>query len=365
MNDNTNNNDNTEETKHSLWSPSGASRWMDCTGSLELQSKNTPYEKREPHKNTKRGEILHEISQQVLEGANIDDFDFEEPEHKNWVLEYINYIDKIKTYHKGDCKVIIEEKVTFSEILQGGYGYADCILVSDDRIDVIDLKTGDYLVSPKSNPQFMLYGLGTRLSLIRKLGEKYGSIDTYLHVAQPTRDNFKSYLPSEKEWQEFTNELRLVLDEYSTSPVYRVGAACRFCNYKSVCKHRQTLAVNVSNSTDLVKDKLKPLTERDKLILLNNAPFIRELLDEMEAYFLEKAKDGNVPEGYILSKATTRRKLKPEAEQVLNTKFAERMDEFYDKKLKPLSKIEKIIGADEMADITEKPEGKDILKRLK
>ncbi len=38
--------------------------------------------------------------------------------------------------------VLIEQKVDFSEYVVDGYGSADCIIVSDDTLQIIDFKYG-------------------------------------------------------------------------------------------------------------------------------------------------------------------------------------------------------------------------------
>ena len=65
-----------------------------------------------------------------------------------------------------DAEVMVEQKVDFSRWVSGGTGTADCIILSDGTVEVIDFKYGlGIMVSADSeehggNPQLMCYCLG-------------------------------------------------------------------------------------------------------------------------------------------------------------------------------------------------------------
>ena len=62
------------------------------------------------------------------------------------------------------CKepiVLIEQKVDFSKYVPDGFGTADCLIVSDGVVHIVDYKNGaGVLVEIQDNPQLKCYALG-------------------------------------------------------------------------------------------------------------------------------------------------------------------------------------------------------------
>ena len=77
--------------------------------------------------------------------------------------EYLDYIKNAALGLKSQPYVSIERKVDYSAYAPDGFGTADCILVGDGCLHVIDFKYGkspDGRVSAEGNPQLSLYALG-------------------------------------------------------------------------------------------------------------------------------------------------------------------------------------------------------------
>lgn len=82
---------------------------------------------------------------------------------------YVDYVLEQLEVAKQTCKdpmVLIEQKVEFSEYVSDGYDTADCIIVSDDTMQIIDFKYGlGVLVNAEQNTQLMSYSIGALTSL--------------------------------------------------------------------------------------------------------------------------------------------------------------------------------------------------------
>lgn len=60
-----------------------------------------------------------------------------------------------------DPMILIEQKVDFSEYVPDGFGTADCLIVSDETLHIIDFKYGlGVLVDAYENSQMECYALG-------------------------------------------------------------------------------------------------------------------------------------------------------------------------------------------------------------
>ena len=77
--------------------------------------------------------------------------------YAEYVLEQVEATKETCT----DPIVLIEQRVDFSRWVEQGFGTADCIIIADGTLRVIDYKHGlGVLVSAEENPQMQCYALG-------------------------------------------------------------------------------------------------------------------------------------------------------------------------------------------------------------
>lgn len=160
---------------HALLSPSGSSRWLACTPSAVLES----YEPVQPSSPfAQEGTDAHTLAELKLQLAlgYITNEEFNTRfEHFKTTTEYYDevfeeyvqaYVDEvlmiIRTDYEGqEVKVHLEVLVTFEDVVPGGRGTSDVVIVGKDFIHIVDLKFGKGVpVSAIDNTQLRLYALG-------------------------------------------------------------------------------------------------------------------------------------------------------------------------------------------------------------
>ena len=152
-------------SKHAFLSPSSSHRWLNCTPSASLESE---FENKTSQA-AEEGTAAHAWCEHKLKKAfrrrskrPVSSYDSDEmQEHTD---AYVDFVLEQFDIAKQSCKdslVLIEQHVDFSEYVPDGYGTADCVIVSDDKLHIIDFKYGmGVLVDATDNPQMKCYALG-------------------------------------------------------------------------------------------------------------------------------------------------------------------------------------------------------------
>lgn len=208
-------------------SPSKAHRYLQCTASLK-------YDK--PFTETPasiRGTQLHDIAEKILkkhEPQKLYD-EFELNDYERFLID--SYVSNVlQEYDKINGKqLVVEEKTSTSIFGLNLNMIIDTLIIGKRRAMVIDLKTGNFDVDPKDNPQLLFYGYGVVM--------KYPKLDK-LQLSIFQKGKMKSVEITKGEIMDFfidkaetfekirNNEL-----EYNPSE-----SACKFCDYKDKCPAR-------------------------------------------------------------------------------------------------------------------------------
>lgn len=106
---------------------------------------------------------------------------------------YAAYVSELLETAKQTCAdpvVLIEQRVDFSRWVQDGFGTADCIIISDGVLNIVDYKHGKGVeVSAVDNPQMMLYALGA----VEIFDGIYDIESVRLTIYQPRKSNISMY----------------------------------------------------------------------------------------------------------------------------------------------------------------------------
>lgn len=117
-------------------------------------------------------------------------------EHSDAYVEFVlEQLEKAKQTCP-DPLVLIEQKVDLSDYVSGAYGTADCLIVSDNSLHIIDMKYGlGVLVDAEENSQLKCYGI-VSLSTYESL---YDIKEVSLSIFQPRRENVQTWTVSVEE----------------------------------------------------------------------------------------------------------------------------------------------------------------------
>lgn len=185
--------------------------------------------------------------------------------------------------------VLLEQHLDFGDYVPHGYGTGDVVILSDDTLEIIDLKYGKGVpVDAHRNSQLMLYGLGALLTF----GLLYDIQTVRVTVMQPRLDSASSYALSTDDllqWAE-TEIKPAALLAWEGRGEFKTGDWCRFCPAAGDCRERAR--VNIELAQEAFTD---PATLRDDEIgeLLAQLP-------EWEAWakaFRERALERALHEG--------------------------------------------------------------------
>lgn len=365
---------------HALLSASGAHRWLHCTPSAKLEDAEG---ERPTSVFAQEGTLAHELSELYIKHDilnEIDDAQFDEAFSaimsnelfSNEMLDVIPiYVDYCNDeYNEAISKnenalMEIEQKLDLTEFVPESFGTADCVIINDDIIEVIDLKYGKGVpVYAEYNIQLMLYGLG----VLRNYDTMYDIKQVKLTIVQPRINNIST-------WQISVDEL-LKYAEESIKPAAKLafkgegelkaGAWCKFCVVKNKCR-----ALYDENLKIAKHEFSKPefLSDDEIADVLKRAPMFTEWINGIKEYAEEKAiNDNKIWPGFKLVEGISRRKWTNEDDvaDMIFTKFPEVSDDqIFDTKLKGISAIEKLLGkkkVDEaLKDVIIKPQGKPTL----
>ena len=372
---------NHESRKHALLSASGASRWLTCTPSARLEEKFT---ESKSSIYADEGTLAHEFADLNLHwifATEATDYKVREaelkklrrhplysPEMEDEVEKYTNYV--AETFKEAraktkDAKLLIEQRLDFSHLVEQGFGTGDACIVADGVLDIIDLKYGKgVVVHAEENPQLKLYGAGA----LRAFELEYDIHTVKLTIVQPRLDHVSTFEISVKDLEKWGEEVvkPKAVQAYIGEGNQVAGDHCKWCKVKPMCK---TLA---EKNMDLAKhDFADPhlLNEKDLINIFEQQPMLVDWVSAVADYILKEALKGKKWLGYKLVEGRSNRRFSSEERVVdLLTKEGFSIDKFANTKLKGLGDLEKLLGKSKfepvLGDLIIKPPGAPTLVPL-
>lgn len=371
------------QRQHAILSASGASRWLNCTPSARLEEE---YGEKKSSEFAEEGTLAHEIAElmlrrNVLKEIDDDTYNEELNKHKQdrlfnaEMLEVLPmYVDYCWSTYKERCletrqaDFLIEEKLDFKDYVPESFGTADCVILADGILEVIDLKYGKGIkVSAENNCQLMLYGLGA----LAKLGLFYDIKVVKLTIIQPRLENISSWEISKLDLYKWATEVLTPKAKMAFEGLgdFAPGEWCRFCSIKNRCRALSQFQLETAKNE--FKDA-RLLTDDEISEIVLKAPELIEWLNSVTEYANKQAVENNKQwPGLKLVEGRSQRKWIDEVDAALKLKmrFPEMPEsEMYVTKLKTLTAIEKLVGKKrfeaEMADAIVKPQGKPTLVHI-
>lgn len=234
---------------HAILSASGASRWLACTPSAQLE-RQFPDEKSEY---AAEGSFAHTLAELLLSRiitgkprahikalAELRKDLFYSTEMQEAVDQYVSQVAELYNRAVSSCSdtlALLEQRLDFSDWVPGGFGTGDVVIISDDVIEVIDLKYGKGVpVSAEGNPQTRLYGLGA----VKTYGMLYDFSTVRMTIIQPRLDSVSTEELTVDElvaWADERIKPRAAM-AIKGEGEFAAGDHCRFCRAKATCRAR-------------------------------------------------------------------------------------------------------------------------------
>ena len=350
-------------SKHAFLSPSSSHRWLNCTPSASLESE---FENKTSQA-AEEGTAAHAWCEHKLKKAlrmrskrPVSSYDSDEmQEHTD---AYVGFVLEQLDIAKQNCKdplVLIEQHVDFSEYVPDGYGTADCVIVSDDKLHIIDFKYGmGVLVDATDNPQMKCYALGAL-----ELFDDIYDIDTVsMTIYQPRRQNVSTYEVSKDDLYQWADEvLKPTADlAFAGDGNFLCGEWCGFCKAKHECRARAEANLLLAQHDF----KLPPLLEDSEIeVILSRVDELVSWANDIKEYALQQAISGKEWTGWKLVEGRSNRRYTNE-DAVSKAVEAAGFDP-YEKKLLGITAMQKLLGKSRFEELLaayiEKPQGKPTL----
>ena len=348
---------NHEERAHALLSASSAHRWMHCTPSARLEDEVSVEESTA----AKEGTVAHELCECKLRALLGEDTKEAEKEVRSSELyspEMERYAQDYADFCFGamiDCEggIRIEEALDLSAYVPEGFGTADCVILGDELLHVIDFKYGRGVkVSPVENPQLMLYALGAYGLYSFMLDFKA----VKLTIVQPRITEVPS------SWELPIEDLLAFGEEVKKKAEVAFKGegefcpeedTCRFCKVKATCRARaeKNLALMFLEEQD------PRLLSNDELgDILTKCSGFPTWLSDVEECAKDKLLLGEEVKGWKIVEGRSTRVWTDETEAfkyIVDSEEAKE-EELYETIPLTLSKVEKLLGKKRFKPIAEK-----------
>ncbi len=352
-------------SRHAILSASGSHRWLNCTPSarLELEFENTTSEA------AREGTAAHALCEHKLKKflkkrSKRPVSDYNSDEMEECTDAYAEFVMEQYEEAKKFCKdpvILIEQKLEFSCYVPEGFGTGDCIIISDDKLHIIDFKYGQgILVEAEHNPQMMLYALGA-LEIYDAL---YDIKEVSMTIFQPRRENVSTWtIPIEvlKVWAEEELKPKAQM-AYEGDGEYLPGEWCTFCKAAVKCRARAEEKMKLAR----LEFKMPPLlTDAEIEEVLTVLPDLTKWANEITAYATEAAiHHGKEWNGFKVVEGRSNRKYRDEL-LVAEAAKEHGYTDIYRQSLIPMTEMQKLMGKSAfeeiLGDLIYKPPGKPTL----
>jgi hypothetical protein len=345
---------------HATLGASNAHRWLVCPGSVAaergLKDKASPF--------AEEGTRAHELAEQVLQMAHlppehVDIADwpkyasiksneyldlYEDQEMADYVRVYVEHVNRLIA---GSDEHSIEERVSYADWVDGGFGTADAIILRGNVLYVCDLKYGmGVRVDAEENPQGMLYALGAYAKYFT--GHRIDVVR--INIIQPRLDHISEWEISVEQllrWAEWVSQRA---EETQAPDAERVPGEkqCRWCKAKASCPalKEYTEAIIMAEFDDLDgMPKANTLSDEQMRRVLDAKGLIEGWLTAVEAAVKDRLTGGAGFPGYKLVEGRNLRRWADEGQAAAKLVNLVGNDKAYiPPKLISPSQAEKVLG---------------------
>ncbi len=352
-------------SEHAVLSASSANRWLHCPPSVRLSEgymdKASVF--------AMEGTSAHELCEYKLRSAlgmeaenPTENLDFYNTEMEECAEGYATYILELVEKAKETCSdpvVMVEQRVDFSRYVPEGFGTADCIIIADETLNIVDYKHGKGVeVSAEDNPQMKLYALGA-LELFDCL---YDISKVQMTIFQPRLSNVSVFVMDKADLLNWANDELTAKAELAFEGKGELccGEWCKFCKAKANCKERAKVNMEMAQY-EFRKSSL--LTDEEVVKILSRIDELTSWASDVKNFALEQAVRGKQWPGWKVVEGRSNRKYTDEgavAQVVKNAGYNP-----YDENIIGITNMTKMLGKEKfnelLGDFVERPQGKPTL----
>ena len=364
--------------KHSLLSPSSASRWIACPGSARA----TQHMSDTAGEAAEEGSLAHTLGEAMVAVAAkfITNAEYTrilkrckrhklyKPIMHDHCSEYATFImeqfNDLQVSSGGKAELLLERRVDLSHWVPepGNGGTTDVTIVSPIVLVVNDFKYGKGVeVSAERNKQMMLYALG---SLVQ-YDWLYPIETVEMNIFQPRLDNYSHYSISVADLLTWAEEELMPAAKlaWEGATIFSAGDHCRFCKIRTTCIANKELREKAVAPYNAEPHTLAP----EQLVeLFKQAKGYIDWMNAVKDFMLHAAETGTQWPGLKLVRGRANRAYKDEQDvraELAKAGYAE--DDYLNIKIKGLGDIETLLGKQAFTELLGphivKPKGKATL----
>lgn len=337
--------------RHALLSASASHRWLHCPPSVRL-GESFPDRGSDYAAEGSDAHSLCEYKLRKLLGMAAADptenLTWYNAEMEECADHYAAYIAEKNALVKDTCSdpvVLIEQRVDFSRYVPDGFGTADCVIIADGILHIIDFKYGKGVeVSADDNPQMMLYAIGA-LEMFDCLYD-VGTVS--MTIFQPRLSNISMSIVAKDtllEWAagELVEKAKLA---YDGGGDFACGDWCRFCKAKAVCRRRAEENLRMAQYEFAPPDTL---SETETAAILDRADELAAWVSDVKEYALSQALRGVQFPGYKVVEDRSARKFKND--QVVAKVVTDAGFDPFAHKLLGFTEMQKLLGKQQSVNV--------------
>ncbi len=348
--------------RHARFSPSAASRRLNCPPSLVLEEQFDEEESQYAAEGT-AGHALaeHLIKKHLKIRTKRPVSDYYSDDLLEAVDEYVSFVIGEIEDARRECTtpvICVEQRVDASDYVDECFGTADAVIVTDKVAHVIDLKLGKGVpVYAEENPQLMIYGLG-----VLSMAELLYDVETVrLTVFQPRLNSSSTWdvTPSAlKKWGEEVLRPRGAMALMGAGE-FSAGAWCRFCRARNQCRARAEEFLKLAQ----MEFRAPALLSYEEISeVLRKSDELAKWASDVYSFAQDQAIiHGKVWPGFKLVEGRSVRKYTSD-EEVAEAAKAAGYNDIYKHSLIGIGEMEKLMGKEQFARIlghlVYKPQGK-------
>ena len=350
---------------HAVLSASSSERWIHCPPSARLCETYDDVSSEYAAEGTDAHALCEyrlKVSLGLPAEDPIENLSWYNPEMEECAEAYASYVLELVEAAKQSGStptVLIEQRVDFSRWVEEGFGTADCIVIANRTLNIVDYKHGKGVeVSAEENSQMMLYALGA-LEIIDYI---YDIEEVQMTIFQPRKSNVSTFRISKDalmEWADGALAEKAKL-AYEGQGDFSCGEWCRFCKAKAECRERANANLEMARY-EFQAPAL--LTDEEIADILGKVDALTAWASDVKEYALQQAISGKEWTGWKLVEGRSNRKYTNDAvvaSAVENAGF-----DPYERKVLGVTAMQKMLGKSRfeelLAPYIEKPQGKPTL----